>query len=61
VEQMLVHKKYENVIKDYKVITERIILVLVWTNNTTLNIFAIYSPEDCKPMEEKENFLYNFR
>lgn len=54
---ILLNKKYENSIDDYKFISERILMVsLRMTNMNTLYIFSIYAPEDCKPEREKESF-----
>lgn len=41
---MLILKGFENVIRDYVFITERIILVSFWTNNTISNTFKSLCP-----------------
>jgi hypothetical protein len=52
-------KGFKNVIRDHVFSTERIMLVSFLTNNTILNTFRVYAPEDCKPKEEKQNFYDN--
>jgi len=53
---LVLHKKYENSIEEFKFISERILMVSLKLELDTLYIFSVYDPEDCKPRIEKDLF-----
>jgi len=54
---LVLHKKYESSIEEFKFISERILMVSLKLELDTLYIFSVYDPEDCKPRIEKTFFM----
>jgi hypothetical protein len=54
---LVLHKKYENSIEEFKFISERILMVSLKMQSDTLYIFSVYAPEDCKSKNGKRSLL----
>lgn len=53
---ILIHSKYKDSIEDCVYHSERILKIKLTTNKLKINVISVYSPEDCKPKEERETF-----
>ncbi|XP_056629873.1 uncharacterized protein LOC130440638 [Diorhabda sublineata] len=54
---ILLHKKCKEHIESRQYVSERIECVKITTDRKKLNVLSIYSPEDCKIHNERENFV----
>ena len=53
---LILQKKYEKSIDEFKFISERILMISLKMKSDTLYIFSVYVPEGCKPKTEKGHF-----
>lgn len=54
---ILIHNKYKNSLDGCEYVSERILSIKLKTEGATLHIISAYSPEECKPKDEREAFF----